>query len=147
MLDAPVTAVPQGAAVAWRFDPRRERPVTAAAAVFCALAMCALLFWARLPFVLTAALSVVCIAWFAPALCAVECQVDTAGIARRALLGWERRPWSDVRRLDRVAGGLLASPFARANVLDFARAMLLPMPAARRDELRAAVLACRSGRG
>jgi hypothetical protein len=136
-------AAPPGAAVEWRFDPRREHPAVAVWALACALGTCALVALARLPFVLMAALVLACVASFAPALAPVECRIDGSGIAWRGLAGWRRRPWSVVARLDRVRGGLLVSPFPRPHPLDFTRAALLPMPSSRREELRAAVLAMR----
>ena len=143
----PATAAPDGAAVVWLFDPWRERPRTALLASACALGLCALVVWARLPFVLASALTVMCVASFSPALTPVECRLDAAGAARRGLLGWDRRPWADVRRIERVRDGLLLSPFERPHWLDGTRALLMPMPASRREELRAAVAAMRAGRG
>jgi hypothetical protein len=133
------TAAPSGAAVAWHYDPWRDRRGTSALAALSALGLCALVLWARLPFVLASALSVACIASFSPALTPVSCRVDADGVARRGVLGWERRPWAEVRRIEPVRGGVLVSPFARRHWLDATRAMLLPIPAARRDELRQAI--------
>lgn len=142
----PTTATPTGAAVVWYFDPWRERPRTAALAALAALLLCALVVAARLPFVLAAALCVACIASFAPALSPVECRLDAAGVARRGWLGWERRAWPDVRRVVNVPAGVRLSPFATPNALDATRALLLPMPGGRRDELREAIARLRSAR-
>ncbi len=143
----PATAAPTCAAVVWVYDPWRERPRTAALATACALALCALVVWARLPFLMGAALCVLCVGSFAPAIAPVECRLDDAGAARRGLLGWERRPWREVRRVERVRGGALLSPFERPQWLDRTRAMLLPMPPARRDELRGHLDALRAAHG
>lgn len=144
---ASATAVPPGAAVVWLFDPWRESPRTAVLASLAALALCALVLAARLPFVLASALCVACVASFSPALTPVECRVDEAGAARRGLLGWERRAWPDVRRVIDVPVGVRLSPFATPNVLEATRALLLPMPRARRSVLRAEIARCREAHG
>jgi hypothetical protein len=140
------TAAPGGVAVVWAFDPWRERPRVALLATACALGLCALVVTARLPFVLAAGLGIACVASFSPALTPVECRADACGASRRGLLGWERRRWEDVRRLEELPAGVLLSAHARRHWLDATRAMVLPMPAARRGELRAALDALRSGR-
>ena len=144
---APTTAMPPGEAVVWVFDPWRERPGSAAAAATCALALCALVLALRLPFVLAAALCIACVASFAPAVAPVECRIDEAGVARRGPLGWDRRRWTDVRRSEPLPAGVLLSPFATRHWLDPTRALLLPMPAAKAGELRAAVDRFRGARG
>lgn len=136
---APATAAPPGAAVVWHFDPWREAPRTAVLASLAALSLGALVVAARLPFVLASALCVACVASFSPALTPVECRLDEEGAARRGLLGWERRAWKDVRRVIDVPGGVRLSPFATPNPLEATRALLLPMPRARRDALRAEI--------
>jgi len=142
--DLPTTVAPTGATVVWAFDPWRERPRMAALAGACALAMCVLVLALRLPFVLAAALCVVCVTAFAPALSPFECRLDRAGAARRGPLGWERRRWSDVRRAEAVPAGVLLSPYAARHWLDGPRGLLLPLPAARRDEVVAAISRLRS---
>lgn len=144
MTAAVQSAAAAGAAtIAWRFDPWRERPRVAVCATLAGLGLCGLVAWARLPFVLAAALCVACLASLAPAIAAAECRLDAEGVARRGPLGWERRPWSAVRRIEHVRGGVLVSPFARRHWLDGTRAMLLPMPAAQRGALSAACIALR----
>ncbi len=133
------TASPTGGAVVWAFDPWAEQPRTARVAALCAVGMCVLVVSARLPFLMGVALAVFCVASLSPALTPVECRVDAAGAARRGLLGWQRRRWEDVRRIETLPAGVLLSAHARRHWLDATRAMVLPMPAARRDALRAAV--------
>jgi hypothetical protein len=141
------TATPPGEAVVWAFDPWVEQPRTAVLAALCAAGMCALVVFARLPFLLGVTLAILCVASLSPALTPVECRVDAMGAARRGLLGWQRRRWVDVRRVDRPAAGVLLSTSARRTWLDATRALVLPMPAARRAELRAALDGLRSAHG
>lgn len=141
------TATPTGEAVVWAFDPWVEQPRTAVLAALCAAFMCALVVSARLPFLLGVALAILCVASLSPALTPVECRIDGRGAARRGLLGWQRRRWEDVRRVDQPSAGVLLSASARRTWLDGTRAMVLPMPAARRDELRATVHELRSAHG
>jgi len=143
----PTTAAPTEAAVVWLFDPWRERPRAAWGGAAASLALCALVVAARLPFVFATALCVAVIASFSPVVTPVACRVDRDGVARRGLFGWERRAWASVARLERVHGGLLASPFASPHVLDRTRALLLPLPASRRDALRIAAESFRGRHG
>jgi len=136
-----------GDARGWAYDPWREHPLTASFATLAALALCALVVAARLPFVLGGALSVICVLAFAPAIAPVECRVDGAGASRRGLLGWERRAWSTVRRAEHVPAGVLLSPFAARHWLDGPRGITLPLPSARRDELLAAIERLRGAGG
>ena len=141
------TARPAGEAVVWAFDPWVEQPRTAVLAALCTAGMCALVVSARLPFLLAVALAILCVASLSPALTPVECRVDARGAARRGLMGWQRRRWEDVRRVDTPAAGALLSSSVRRTWLDATRAMVLPMPAARRTELRAALDALWSAHG
>ncbi len=132
-------AAPAGATVQWVYDPWRERPGVAAAALAAALGSCAVVLALREPFLVAAGLCLFCVAAFAPALAPAEVRLDADGAARRSLAGWERRRWSEVRRVDALPSALLLSPFAQRHWLDATRALTLPVPAARRDELLAAV--------
>jgi hypothetical protein len=142
---ASVTApAPAGEDVAWVFDPWREHTRTAALSALCAAGMCALVVAARLPFLVGVGIALFCVASLAPAITPVECRIHAGGAARRALLGWERRRWQDVRRVQDLPAGVLLSASAKPHWLDATRAMALPMPAARRAELRATVDALRN---
>src|SRR5262249_24696309 len=136
----PAAAIAEGStALEWTFDPWPERP---AAAIVASVAVAA--FWLgvaalRLPTLLAVALDVIAASPLLPAFVPAACRVSADGAARRGLLGWERRRWTDVRRLeDRPVGGLL-SPVAERHWLDATRAFTLPMPAPHRAELREAV--------
>jgi hypothetical protein len=141
------TASPTGEAVVWAFDPWRERPRVAVLSALGAVGMCALVVASRLPFLMGVALAVLCVASLSPALTPVECRADAGGAARRGLLGWQRRRWEDVRRVEPLPAGVLLSAHARRHWLDSTRALVLPMPAARRDEIRAALDALRGAHG
>ncbi len=142
-----VPAEPAGDAVAWAFDPWIEQPRTAVLAALCAAGMCVLIVAARLPFLIGVTLAVLCLAALSPALTPVECRLDALGAARRGLLGWQRRRWQDVRRVDMPPAGALLSASERRSWLDATRAMVLPMPAARREELRAMLARLRGAHG
>jgi len=144
--ETPRAAPAAGGALRWDYDPWREHPVTAALAALSALALCALVVAARLPFLLAAALCIACLMVFAPALSPVECRVDGAGAARRGPLGWERRGWDRVRRIERVPAGVLLSPFPARHWLDGPRGLTLPLPAGRAGELLPAIEARRGAR-
>ncbi len=140
----PVSATPTSAGreaevLTWTYDPWHEHPRVAALAALCALGMCGLVLGLREPFVLAAGLCIFCIASFAPALSPVECRLDPAGVARRGLLGWQRRPWNVIRRVEPLPAGALLSPFSTRRWLDATRSMTLPMPRARRTELLACI--------
>jgi hypothetical protein len=132
-------AAPIGTAASWVYDPWHERPRVAAAALLSAVALCALVVAAREPFVMSVALCAFCIAAFAPALAKTEVRLDADGAARRSLFGWERRRWAQVRRVEELHSALLLSPYSRRHWLDATRALSLPVPPARRDELAATV--------
>lgn len=130
----------------WVYDPWRERPRIAAAALVASAGLCAVVIAAREPFLVAVALCAFCIASFAPALARTHVRLDAGGAARRALLGWERRRWSDVRRMDELPAAAVLSPFPRRHWLDMTRALTLPLPAARRSELLATLRSLREGR-
>ena len=132
-------AAPVETAASWVYDPWRERPRVAAAALVSAVALCAVVVAAREPFVMAVALCAFCIAAFAPALAKTEVRLDAEGAARRSLFGWERRRWAQVRRVEELPSALLLSPYPHRHWLDATRALSLPVPPARRDELAAAV--------
>ena len=52
-------------------------------------------------------------------------RLDAQGVEVRHLGGVRRRPWRDVRRVERIAGGVLLSPYARPTVRDRVRAIVL----------------------
>ena len=125
--------------VEWTFDPWSERPAAAGVAALAVLAMWLMIVLASLP-----ALAALLIGAFAavpllPAFVPATCRVGAQGAERRGLLAGARRTWADVRRIEDVPVGVLLSPYARRHWLDPTRALTLPMPGARRGELRAAV--------
>ncbi len=139
-------AIPAATTVAWVYDPWRERPRVAAAALVSALGLCALVVAAREPFFVAAGLCAFCVAAFAPALARTEVKLDAEGAARRSLLGWERRRWSEVRRVDELPAALLLSPYPKRHWLDATRALSLPVPAELRAQAPATVRSLREGR-
>jgi hypothetical protein len=64
----------------------------------------------------------------APGMTPTRCRVDATGVARRGLLGWERRPWVQVRRARLGPAGLFVSPYGERTRLDRFRGLFLPLP-------------------
>jgi len=52
-------------------------------------------------------------------------RLDERGVEVRHLGGTRRRAWSDLRRIERVPGGVLVSPCRRAGVRDRVRGIVL----------------------
>lgn len=129
--EAPAPAEP----ATWVYDPWSERPGVAWTAAVVALALCVLVLAVRESVLVSLGLCLFCVGSFAPALSRVECRIDADGVARRGWLGWERRAWDTLRRCERLPAGVLVSPYPKRHLLDGARGMVLPMPAALRDGL------------
>lgn len=123
----------------WSFDPWSERPVAAGVATLAVLGMWLILAASRLPWLLALGLGAFVAAPLAPAFLPVACRIEAAGAARRGALGWMRRSWAEVRRIDDVPVGVFLSPYATRHWLDATRGLTLPMPRPRRAELVAAV--------
>lgn len=132
-------AIPGAAerARSWRFDPWRESRGRAVAALAAAVGCCVLVVSLRPGALPALGLCVFAAAAFAPAFVPVACRVDGDGVAVRGPLGWRRRAWSELRRLDVLPAAALLSPYARRHPLDAQRAIVLPLPARDRDELLA----------
>jgi hypothetical protein len=125
--------------VQWSFDPWSERPVAAGVAALAVLGMWLILAACRLPWLLALGLGVFVTSPLAPAILPAACRIEPAGAARRGVLGWVRRSWVDVRRIDDVPVGVFLSPYASRHWLDATRGLALPMPGPRRAELAALV--------
>ena len=134
-------ASPQDAppGVEWTFDPWTERPGAAGVAALAVLAMWLVIATAGLPGVVALLLGAFAALPLLPAFVPASCRVGPGGAERRGLLAGARRSWADVRRIEDVPVGVLLSPYSRRHWLDASRALTLPMPGARRGELRAAV--------
>jgi hypothetical protein len=130
------TAAP---ALEWSFNPWRERPVVSMVALLTTGASAVFLWSLGLGPLATLALVLALTVNLAPLLVPARCRVDDGGVAHRGALGWERRGWSQIRRVARVRGGLLVSPFEHPRRLDSFRALLLPMPQDQRADLTTAI--------
>ena len=133
--------------IEWTFDPWSERPAAAGIAALAVLAMWLLIAGAGFPPLLAVALGGFAGAPLLPAVIPAACRVGEQGAERRGLLARQRRAWSDVRRIEDVPVGVLISPFGERHWLDATRGLTLPMPGARRAELRERVRACWSSHG
>lgn len=121
--------------ITWVYDPWAERPRVARVAALVALSLCVLVLALRESLLVSLGLCLFCVGAFAPALSRVECRIDESGVARRGWLGWERRNWESLRRLEHLPAGVLVSPYPKRDLLDGPRGLVLPMPAGRREEL------------
>jgi hypothetical protein len=125
--------------VEWTFDPWSERPAIAGIAALAVLGMWLAIAGARLPLLIALGLGAFAAAPLLPAVIPAACRIGTEGAERRGLVVRQRRAWADVRRVEDVPIGVLLSPFTERSWLDTTRALALPMPVARRAELRALV--------
>src|SRR5262245_52585045 len=90
----------RAAFVEWAFDPWSERPVVAGVAALAVVAMWLILAACRFPWLMAIAQGIVVASPLVPAFVPSRCRLDEGGAARRGLLGWIRRSWADVRRID-----------------------------------------------
>ena len=123
----------------WSFDPWTERPVVAGVAALAVLGMWLMLAACHFPLLLAVGLGVLVASPLVPAFMPAACRSEPSGAARRGALGWMRRSWADVRRIDDVPVGVLLSPYTARHWLDATRGLTLPMPRPRRAELAALV--------
>ena len=135
----PCTATAIPAAIEWTWSPWRERPGRAAVALVFTLGAAALVAMLGGGAVLAVLLALAVGGTLAPLLVPARCRVDESGVALSRAFGWERRAWSDLRRARAGRDAIVMSPFTHPRRLDVFRAMVLPIPAARRDVLLAAV--------
>ena len=143
----PATELDESVALEWTCDPWRENARVAGLSASAAFASCVLLAALREPFLVFAGLCVFVFAAFSPAFTVVRCRADRAGVARRGWLGWERRAWKDVRRIEPLPRAVLCSPYASPHVLDATRALSLPVGRADRSRVEAALEALRRAHG
>jgi hypothetical protein len=122
---------PDPAPLDWSWNPWRERPRRAACAFGCTLGAWAVARVAGASAAPAIVLALALAGSLAPLLVPQRCRLDHFGAHLRGAFGWERRPWADVRRVARRAGGILLSPYPAPRRLDAWRALFLPLPAAR----------------
>jgi hypothetical protein len=128
------------APIEWTFRPWSERPRPARLALASTAAIVVLLAVLRLPGFAVVILAAAVTATLAPAWTPLRCRVDETGVHARGPFGWERRPWSRIRRARVLPpGALVVSPYKRRRRLDRFRALVLPFPGAERDRLNRAV--------
>ena len=126
-------------ALEWSFNPWRDRPLAAVAAVLMTVAMCLVIAsLAEAPLV-RLVLGLAVLGTLSPVLSPARCRVDEDGIEMRGPFGTARRRWSELRRMSTRPAGVLVSPYARPHVLDSYRGLLLPMPTRGRESLLAAL--------
>lgn len=114
--------------VSWSFDPWRESPARALAAVVAALACAALPAFAGLPPLATIGLAVCGFGVFHDRLMPVRCRLDERGIERRVGPLAERRLWNEVRVARWNRGAVRLSRFRGDGLAAALRALELPLP-------------------
>jgi hypothetical protein len=123
----------------WTYQPWRESPGRAAVAAVAAFGLCVLILRLGMAPLTSVLLCVVTLSLVAPAFVPARCRIDATGVARRGPAGWTRRAWTDIRRARTHRRGLLVSPYTHPSWRDAHRAMMLPFPAARSEDLAAAI--------
>ncbi len=123
----------------WTYQPWRESPGRAAIAAAFTVGSAAWLLAASGSAVLTVLMSLAVGAQLGTLLIPTRCRIDGDGVRARGPFGWERRAWSAIRRAHIGPAGLWVSPFAAPRRMDRFRSLLLPLPRAKRDDLRAAL--------
>jgi hypothetical protein len=125
----PGTRVDGPAALQWTVSPWREHRARAVLTAFAALLLWLMVAWLlRGERLLATLMGLTVLGALAPGMTPTECRVDGDGVARRALFGWDRRAWPEIRRARVSASGLFVSPFARRSRLDRFRGLFLPVP-------------------
>lgn len=135
-------ASPDSMRAEWTFDPWAERPVAASLGALAVLAMWLIIATSGFPWLVALGLGVAAASPLWAAFARADCRVDARGAARRGVLGWVRRPWDGIRRIDDIPVGLMLSPSIRRHPWEAVRALVLPMPGPRRAELAAQVREC-----
>jgi len=119
----------------WSFNPWREHPGRASAGALAIVLVLAILLEWRLVALAQIALAIAVGLALGPALMAARCRVDEAGVARRVLVGWDRRSWTDIRRAVVLREGLLVSRRTKPGArVDFG-GLWLPVPHAEGERL------------
>jgi hypothetical protein len=134
-------------ALEWSFNPWRDRPARAFAALGFAIGMALLVGALGESLLLRLGLGLAAVGALAPMLIPARCRVDGHGVMRRDPLGTSRRSWSELKRGVAAPAGFLVSPYARPHWLDLYRGLLLPMPPRRREALLADLVPHLRGHG
>jgi hypothetical protein len=116
-------------ALEWTFNPWRQDLRNASVSALVAAAVVLVIARLGLPPLAVVALALVFLGAVHSAFLPTRCRVDAEGVARRLGFGWERRPWSVVRRAVLVPRGLFVSPRTRPGPLESFRGLWLPLPA------------------
>lgn len=119
----------------WSFNPWRDRPLVAVAAVSVTLGICLLIVSLDEPPLVRLILGLAVLGALSPVLSPSRCRVDDQGIELHGPFGTSRRRWSDLRRVAPRPAGVLASPYPRPHWLDSYRGLLLPTRTGDRDAL------------
>ena len=114
--------------IQWSYNPWRERPVRAWAAVAWLMLGFLLLAGLGLPWGVRLGLSLAFAASLGSALLPGTYRLDPSGVTLGVGPFARHRPWDDMRRAVRSSEGVLLSPFATRRWLDAYRAVFLPLP-------------------
>ena len=120
----------------WTFNPWRQDIRNALLAAIVAVTVVVAIARLGLPPLAVAGLALVFLASIHASFLPTQCRVDAQGVARRLGFGWERRPWSAIRRAVLGSRGLFVSPREHPGPLEAFRGMWLPLPHGAAPELR-----------
>jgi hypothetical protein len=113
----------------WTFNPWRHDVRNASIGAIVAAAVVLVIARLGLPPLAVVAMALAFLGAVHSAFLPTRCRVDAAGVARRLGFGWERRPWSAVRRAVLGPRGLFVSPRTHPGALESFQGLWLPLPA------------------
>jgi hypothetical protein len=123
-------------ALEWTFNPWRQDIRNSSVAAIVAVTVVLAIARLGLPPLAVVALALAFLGSIHSSILPTRCRVDAEGVARRLGFGWERRPWSAIRRAVLGSRGLFVSPRARPGPLEWLRGLWLPLPAGATPALR-----------
>jgi hypothetical protein len=109
-------------------NPWRHNPLVAGAGLLMAVLLAVMALRLAGSLLMGAVLAVACVGVLNPVFAPTRYRVDAAGVAMRRGLAWERRAWSDLRRVATTASGVLVSPFEKPSFRDSFRGLFLAIP-------------------
>ena len=115
-------------ALEWSVNAWRQSPSRALVAVIGVGLIWGLISVLRLTPLTALVLGVTTFFFMAPGFWSSRCRVDHDGVARKRFLAWQRRSWSQIRRVRIDSRGLFVSPMLEAGLGDAARGLYLPVP-------------------
>jgi hypothetical protein len=133
----PTTEAAPAAPIEWTFNPWRKNFTGALFVIVFMLFTGAILFQLGLSTLTGTLLLIAFMFTLHPAIAIQRCRVDDAGVARRMLFVWERRPWDRIGRAKVDKSGLWVWPSPRPGRIEMVfRALWLPTYSGLSDDER-----------